>query len=176
MEKEFVSYNLALRMKQLGFDEPCMTKFVDTARGYRLDILPPIATIIDGENGINAPTWNQAFRWFREKHGLYSYVYTTLADIKLGDPIYGFSILDLHTKEYKYPKYQSKKNTHEEAELACLEQLIEIAEQKHKENTRSMNNLIESNKKFDEQQKLGKNDRDSYEGGFDFGMWLSTIQ
>ena len=49
-------------------------------------------------------------------------------------------------------------------------------EQKQKENTRSMDKLIESNQKFDEQQKPKKNDRDSYEGDFDSGMWLSTIQ
>ena len=39
-----------------------------------------------------------------------------------------------------------------------------------------MDKLIESNQKFDEQQKPKKNDRDSYEGDFDSGMWLSTIQ
>jgi len=27
MEKEFVSYEIALALKQLGFDEPCLGKF-----------------------------------------------------------------------------------------------------------------------------------------------------
>ena len=40
---------------------------------------------------------------------------------------------------------------------------------------RSMSKLIESNKKFDEKNKPKKDDRDSYEGGFDSSMWLSTI-
>jgi len=40
---------------------------------------------------------------------------------------------------------------------------------------RTMDKLIESNKKFDEKNKPKNDDRDSYEGGFDSGMWLSTI-
>ena len=40
---------------------------------------------------------------------------------------------------------------------------------------RSMAKLIESNKKFDEKNNPKKDDRDSYEGGFDSSMWLSTI-
>ncbi len=40
---------------------------------------------------------------------------------------------------------------------------------------RTMDKLIESNKKFDEKNKPRNDDRDSYEGGFDSGMWLSTI-
>jgi hypothetical protein len=40
---------------------------------------------------------------------------------------------------------------------------------------RTMDKLIESNKRFDEKGNPKKDDRDSYEGGFDSGMWLSTI-
>jgi hypothetical protein len=36
MEKEFVPYNLSLRMKQLGFDEPCLAWYQDDT--LRVDV------------------------------------------------------------------------------------------------------------------------------------------
>ncbi len=55
-----------------------------------------------------------------------------------------------------------------------IEKLIDNQSNKNKDD-RSMVKLIESNKRFDEKIKPKKDDRDSYEGGFDSSMWLSTI-
>ena len=54
MNKEFVSYEQALALKELGFDEPCMSS----------------RDINNGEGLIQLPLYQQAFRWFREKHNL----------------------------------------------------------------------------------------------------------
>lgn len=127
MEKEFVPYDRALKLKQLGFDEPCF--------GYY---------VIDGEDlivekwmqhpnkstwTINAPTFSQAFRWFREK---YNFIGTLLGDGFNGElKGYYYSI----TEEGWINYYESIDNgkwydTYEEAELACLDKLLEIVEAK----------------------------------------------
>jgi len=122
MNKEFVPYELALELKQLGFDEPCFGVYA-TKDGY-------VRKSAFDENG-DAPTFSQAFRWFR-----YKYWYTALI---LCD---GFQIvmqlstsktLDSKTGEYKnnystqtYHKEEGLKS-YDESELACLKKLIEIA-------------------------------------------------
>lgn len=62
MEKEFIPYQEALELKALGFDEPCI-------RGWDKDgkvwYHPDSDVILDN------PTFSQAFRWFREKYGLF---------------------------------------------------------------------------------------------------------
>jgi len=113
MEREFVPYELALRMKQLGFDEPCLG-FYDTfncekvAYGY--------------SEGLNkAPTFSQAFRWFRENYNLYC----TIERVEYIDDGEGFmwSIFNnFHNAGEELVSY-------EEAELECLTKLIEITEQ-----------------------------------------------
>ena len=102
MEKEFISYELALRMKQLGFNEPCFMYWWKGENEYILaDLIDDEARTID----FKAPLFQQAFRWFREKH--------RLKHIWIMDEL-------LDTGEYTY----------EEAELACLKYCIEIVESK----------------------------------------------
>ena len=71
MEKEFVSYEIALELKQLGFDEPCIGKFY-----YNQLEIGGIWTNNDFKEDpdifISAPLYQQVFRWFREKYGVYA--------------------------------------------------------------------------------------------------------
>jgi hypothetical protein len=74
MEKEFVSYEMALALKELGFNEPCFTYYYNVSGKLRTNIS------VDTNNGwtyfpnkksiILAPTFSQAFRFFSENHGL----------------------------------------------------------------------------------------------------------
>ena len=107
MNKEFVPYELALELKQIGFDEPCLASYYRAGR--RLDIREYIN---HGEYTVLAPTFSQAFRWFREKYGLYSVI-----DGLENRQYYKITQLNTYSKEY---------NTYEEAELECLKKLIEI--------------------------------------------------
>ena len=77
MEKEFVSYEMALAFKELGFDEPCFTYYYNVNGKLRTNISIDIDDVwISGsikKIGITlAPTYYQAFRWFREKHNIHS--------------------------------------------------------------------------------------------------------
>ena len=142
MEKEFVSYELALRMKQLGFDGSCFAiwsgfdeqnfSITDTVRlyssGFRINGTQSSKFYVNDFNSLRvaAPTYSQAFRWFREKHYLYAIIIptitmhwtfktTTVVEGMVEVPPYNH----VHAIDY---------STYEEAETACLEKLIEIVE------------------------------------------------
>jgi hypothetical protein len=140
MEKEFVPYGLALELKQLGFDEPCFGYYVDgELRGINLGMeelggVEPyyqrfgFHTLsnhdIDNPNKIvvTAPTYSQAFRWFRDVYNLKSCIMfrTSMEDNK---EYYDWLIKG---QEVVYRHF----NTYEEAGLACLQKLIEIVKTK----------------------------------------------
>ena len=125
MEKEFVPYELALRMKQLEFDEPCFGHYSNGEFVYSSHTNNNMQRF-----RYSAPLFQQAFRWFREKYGLFSSeVYDRgLDNGKL--PIihsYSFRILNLNNFE---DFYGDTFDIYEEAEVACLEKLIELVEQK----------------------------------------------
>jgi hypothetical protein len=117
MEKEFVPYEIALALKELGFDEPCFGVYA-TKDGY-------VRKSEYDENG-DAPTFSQAFRWFREKYGLHPH-FCFFTDEKLWNvDIYAY------LKEYglKTDPCTMKFKTYEEAELECIKKLIEIVKNK----------------------------------------------
>lgn len=116
MEKEFVSYELALELKELGFDEPC---FAYATMEYKYVIHCGIGFKVHKESDLptkpfGVPTWQSAFRWFREKYKLDSYIRHECPDVEL---YYDFVIdEDVFDVMCDY----------EEAELECLKKLIEI--------------------------------------------------
>ena len=126
MKNEFVTYEQALALKELGFDEPCLAKH-DLKH-----ILLRIEECKSQENAqefdyILAPLYQQAFRWFREKHELYHSVYADKSadDLTLLYKVHVYR-LDEELSEYSYRWAK----TYEEAEQACLDKLIKIAKNK----------------------------------------------
>jgi hypothetical protein len=121
MTKEFVPYGLAVKLKALGFDEPCFGYYLEdgtrvpasyseegTAYPSNTDLLPEWSA---------APTYQQAFRWFREKYAL-CIVIKPIDDKNLE---LGYNLL-------KNGLMMGSYLTYEEAELACLIKLTELAE------------------------------------------------
>jgi len=76
MEKEFIPYEQALVLKELGFDEPCF-KYVyigDTGNNFDhyLEVEPSKAKNYNEDDlCISQPTYSAAFRWFREKYNIH---------------------------------------------------------------------------------------------------------
>lgn len=74
MNEDYVSYELAKKLKACGFDEPCLT-FYDTnkelGRALDSDNFNHLGETYQGEwftDTISAPTLWQAQKWLREKH------------------------------------------------------------------------------------------------------------
>ena len=136
MKKEFVPYKLALRLKNLGFNEPCFgfyqkeyvedTPFmVDDDNQYRLTGYRTCKNSEIPEHYTSAPTFSQAFRWFREKYKLINimeyYNEWNYEILRIDENI--SELQDDLDIDYIY-----KGGTYEEAEIDCLEKLISIVE------------------------------------------------
>ena len=119
MEKEFVPYEQALILKELGFDEPCL-------KSYGIDGL---LNQNDHSLYLSSPLYQQAFRWFREKYNLRGFIGFRLNVKQFDCHIYDMS---LSGKEYVKQRTMEEFNkdpkvgTYDEAELECLKKLIEI--------------------------------------------------
>ena len=127
IEKEFIPYEQALALKELGFNEPYFGyyytlngkdwKFAEKSEYYRLDDEINIGWMnIGGKFSLLAPTFSQAFRWFREKYKIRFIIQSSMSD--LGEY---FKVI-FPNGEQRNVSY----NTYEEAELACLVKLIDI--------------------------------------------------
>ena len=118
MTKEFIPYEQALELKELGYDKPCLASWNFYTRELNYNGQP---SIFSSEDVIQLPTFSQAFRWFRE-------VYNLEGVIQKAD--------NFTWHKWKISKYNKdgKKqiighceyDTYEEAELACLIKLIKI--------------------------------------------------
>jgi hypothetical protein len=123
MKKEFVPYELALKMKQLGFDEKCFRYYQN---GFLMNdnpyLVPKNSHLLTSKKECSAPLFQQAFRWFREKYDLHYQLVPFFSDKESHAVDYYLAVAQHR------PPIQVK--TFEEAELACLEKLIEIVEKK----------------------------------------------
>jgi hypothetical protein len=135
MNNEFISYEQALALKELGFDEPCLGRFYtkpkskmfgidEKGRNYPIkNTYKKLYTlgedfVLNDDNVINAPLYQQVFRWFREKYNLYSFVFVF-------DQGFGY-------ETYKEGVIQTNESfeSYDEAEIACLDKLIELVKNK----------------------------------------------
>lgn len=77
MEKEFVTYEIALKLKELGFDEKCFGYYSqnDTNDMHYLGIYQEEDYFLSGDVpsivGPEAPLWQQAIDWFRKRHNMW---------------------------------------------------------------------------------------------------------
>ena len=80
MKNEFVSYEVALKLKELGFDEPCLCAYDKNEMLYHSHKTDKLFTILNSNlsNQCSAPLYQQIFRWFREKHNLYAVIIPTI--------------------------------------------------------------------------------------------------
>jgi hypothetical protein len=123
IENEFIPYTEALALKELGFDEPCLGWMADWNKQPSLGKHEPSH---HHKSSCNAITWQSAFRWFREKHDLYSCIMYSSDGIIKGGYSPMIDIMKPHKAILDFNNY----DTFEEAELACLKKLIEIVKEK----------------------------------------------
>jgi len=134
MEAEFIPYEQALALKELGFDEPCFG-FYDESLYFpnNENQYGTFCNQILDTSSCSAPLYQQAFRWFREKYNLRGFI-GFRPNVKQFDcHVYDMS---LSGKEYVQQRTMEEFNkdpkvgTYEETELECLKKLIEIVKEK----------------------------------------------
>jgi hypothetical protein len=121
MEKEFITYEQALALKELGFDEPCFMTYLNGKLDKEIFLFNHSIRSHSTQEFISAPLYQQVFRWFREKHNLHNGIYPYYDE-------YEFQI-----KDFRLPTNTPINGglmKYEEAELACLIKLIEIVKSK----------------------------------------------
>ena len=131
MKNEFVTYEIALELKELGFDEPCFKAYdikgvlqKCTSDYWDINSLNRINEATTSNLKVLAPTFSQCFRWFREKYGLISYVHPL--DLLQDTKKWCYEITNFESSWDE----DSDLHTPEEAELACLLELINICKKK----------------------------------------------
>ncbi len=140
MKKEFVPYELTVKLKDLGFDEPCIYYFnksennqlwQDIESGYYRNSVVSKGNLLWGEtydNGnVSAPLWQQVFDWFNEKFFLMSSIQLKSKNHLGANYFYVIKnhkdvIDDSHTIIVEGFESVLK------ARQACLEKLIEIVD------------------------------------------------
>jgi hypothetical protein len=99
MKNEFISYEQALELKELGFDEPCLAfyngKFLEST-DYNFDN----GTSKDIGLCIVAPLYQQAFRWLHEQLDMKGLMPTT--DLEYRSQMLNNLIKMLSSKKKKY--------------------------------------------------------------------------
>ena len=146
MKEQFIPYEQALELKELGFDKRCFTTYTPKHLGnelsnpFNIDLdefnelkssftlinLPNKAFVKNSEcvNCVSAPLWQQAFRFFREKYMLSGEIY-------IFKNFWNFDIEDINNSIQLYTSDITSYSTYEEAELECLKKLIEIAKKQN---------------------------------------------
>ena len=135
MNKEFIPYEQALELKELGFIDDCIAWYSDE-RTLSFDIDSYNKNFYSNvemhKEECSAPLYQQAFRWFREKYNLFHSVYPIGISTGGKDSyrwrwaapaIIGEDIIYTDESDLGFLNY-------EEAELACLKKLIKIVKQK----------------------------------------------
>jgi len=121
MKNEFIPYEQALALKGLGFDEPCIALYNEECKTLHLSL-----NLVNKKPYFCAPLYQQAFRWFRQKHNILATVYSNASGYlyewsdNVGGTHRGWS-------DCEGPNDGGVWDTYEEAELACLKKLIELS-------------------------------------------------
>jgi hypothetical protein len=136
LHNEFVPYELAVKLKAIGFKERALTYYEDGRPKLHNDI-----TGWDFNssflNCVSRPTFSQAFKWFREKYEIPSFIQSRYNRFKgKVDHRYSYGNNEIgflkHPESVNYWEHIIDFDTYEEAELACLQKLLEIVESKPK--------------------------------------------
>ena len=121
MEKEFIPYEQAKELKELGFNEKCAAHYLGEDKEdleLKWEIYRNLS--INTTYLIQAPTYGQAFRWFRHKYNLLFSIGNT-----------NISVYHTPVNNYHTTQMIQNCNSYEEAELATLKEFIDWVKSKN---------------------------------------------
>lgn len=128
MKQQFITYEIALKLKELGFDEECLYAYYHKSdlknfkeNHYMLVGDRNNTQLTDGR--ISAPLWQQVIDWFRVKYNVLIIVYSNASG-------YLFEFSDAEGGTHRYDSGYSGTNdsgcwdTFEEALEAAIKMII----------------------------------------------------
>jgi hypothetical protein len=124
MNKEFIPYEEALELKELGFDETCMAGYDGDDNSLYIGYISNDGIQYNPQYYTKAPLYQQVFRWFRDEHRI---------DLVIGTSYDGGKTYYLRIETgpmWGYQYFDDKFITYQEAELAALKKMIEIVKNK----------------------------------------------
>lgn len=114
MENQFVPYELAVKLRELGYDELCLAEYY----GGGVSMLPSGDPLRNSEIKIpwfaTAPLWQQAFDWFRKEINFESAILSNN---------YGYYFIIVLSDRKTLKSVSISK--YEDCREACLRKLIE---------------------------------------------------
>ena len=127
MKKYYVLYPQAVELKALGIDEPCNAHYRDPES--LISLAEGIAGVkyswINAPDAILAPLKTQVFTWFRDNFNMDGY------PERCGQG-YSYQIyINFKTAENESIPSKGHWATYEEAEMACINKLIELLKEKN---------------------------------------------
>lgn len=134
MKDQFVSYELSVKLKELGFNERCIASWLD--KSYNINSSSELLFIderfANSQDQIYcgqrilclAPLWQEAFDWFRKEYDLNKLIdYRTVNGNK---EYYYIIIRNIFIRDDNSSHNNIYFKTYEKAEEACLLKLIEL--------------------------------------------------
>jgi hypothetical protein len=140
MKKEFVTYNIALRLKALGFNEPCLAfyqteyvevtpQLVDDDYEYKMTGFRTCKNSEIPDHYVAAATLRQAFEWFRARN-----LFSTINIDQTMEPKFCYSIIKYNQDQDGQFDWQTivfnsdLERSYELAEVSCIEKLCDTLE------------------------------------------------
>ena len=147
MNKEFIPYEQALELKELGFDEHCLIYYQSGKISQVYKEYLSVKTLSD--DCVLAPLYQQAFKWLRNQYitkrsinerdyikgnfFMLPLIFPNGYEIKLLKQSTSYTIVGgREIPFYAEPEavYKETTESYESAELACLKKLIEVVKNK----------------------------------------------
>lgn len=134
MQDQFVPYEVAFAMKELGFDGECFAFYYgkiteqpvfDMGLNLYTENRTNTGLVSKFKDGLcTVPLWQQAFEWFRDEHNIIAYPrYNRMAQYYSFDILLSVQYSDIATTKFC--------DTFREAELDCLNMIIKILKEKN---------------------------------------------
>ena len=145
MKKQFVTYEIALKLKELDFDKECLAWFDENKKiqiasdVYKKWTSKPLTNLniikVFNIDCITAPLYQQVTDWFREKHNIHIEIELTDNTMQF---YYQYCIVDSKNREChdedmidqatRIYNYNERFNTYEEAREQAILKTIELCQ------------------------------------------------
>ena len=127
MKEQFVTYKIALKLKELGFDEPCFGFWdrysLDKAVELKIEFTQKTNSYFiraKANNCCLAPLWQQVINWFRENGNLN-------IELRLNKDGYQYNICNTRNPMFSIVKHKQI-NSYEESREQAILKAIELCQ------------------------------------------------